>query len=106
MAKAKKKVNKSQLVRDMLEQDPDLSPNAIVKAMADQGHKITAPRHLVIEHLTARLGVVRCRANLPRQAVQVGHVERAGQAEGRLVVIGPALPRRQSSCVTKASSPD
>jgi hypothetical protein len=42
MAKAKKKVNKSQLVRDMLQQHPDLSPNAIVKAMADQGHKITA----------------------------------------------------------------
>ncbi len=42
MAKAKEKVNKSQLVRDMLQQDPDLSPNAIVKAMADQGHKITA----------------------------------------------------------------
>jgi hypothetical protein len=38
----KAKVNKSDLVRDMLKADPNQSVNDIVKAMADKGHKITA----------------------------------------------------------------
>lgn len=44
MAKAKdkgEKVNKSQLVREMLQQAPELSVGAIVKAMNDAGHTIT-----------------------------------------------------------------
>ena len=39
--KVDEKVNKSQLVRDMLQMSPELSVAAIVKAMNDQGHKIT-----------------------------------------------------------------
>lgn len=39
--KADEKLNKSELVRQMLKQAPELSVAAIVKAMNDQGHKIT-----------------------------------------------------------------
>ena len=39
--KVQEKGNKSQLVRDMLQQAPELSVAAIVKAMNDAGHTIT-----------------------------------------------------------------
>lgn len=39
---AKTKVNKSQLVRDMLEKNPEAKANDIVAALKEQGHKITA----------------------------------------------------------------
>lgn len=42
MARTKGGVNKSQLVRAMLEKNPDAKANDIVAAMKDQGHKITA----------------------------------------------------------------
>jgi hypothetical protein len=39
---AKAKVNKSQLVREILQADPKQPVNAVVKAMADKGHTISA----------------------------------------------------------------
>lgn len=41
MARSKGKVNKSQLVREMLQKTPEISVADVVKAMNAQGHKIT-----------------------------------------------------------------
>ena len=41
MAKSKEKVNKSQLVRDMLEKNPEIAVKDVVSHMGEQGHKIT-----------------------------------------------------------------
>jgi hypothetical protein len=39
---AAKKVNKSQLVRDLLKSNPDMKPKEVVEVLAKDGHKITA----------------------------------------------------------------
>ena len=36
------KVNRSQLVRDLLQSNPEMEPKAIVEALAKNGHKISA----------------------------------------------------------------
>ena len=41
MARLKKKVNKSQLVRDMLEKEPGLGIKDVVAKMGEQGHTIS-----------------------------------------------------------------
>lgn len=39
---AKRKVNKSQMVRDYLQANPEAKANDVVAALAEKGHKITA----------------------------------------------------------------